>query len=165
MGWKKGVEGENASNCLLRCNREKPQELTKFARLFLIFSYIIIFDSFTAQLFIILSKNILNSFIKQPAQISDGCCSMTSKLSVIFSLSLENCEECFLTNISHLRNEKGIQVKCPAEKIKKVGAGEKCRGESSESQLSTFLGDDSAKICAQLRFIFAKKMIQKLQRI
>ena len=48
MGWKKGVEGENASYCLLRCNREKPQELTKFARLFIIFSYKIIFDSFTA---------------------------------------------------------------------------------------------------------------------
>ena len=71
MGWKKGVEGENASYCLLRCNREKHQELTKFARLFIIFSYKIIFDSFTAQLFIILSKNISNSFIKQPAQISD----------------------------------------------------------------------------------------------
>ena len=129
-GMKKRVEGENASYCLLRCNREKPQELTKFARLFIIFSYKIIFDSFTAQLFIILSKNILNSFIKQPAQISDRWCSMTSKFSVIFALSLENCQECFLTNISHLRNEKGIQGKCPAEKIKKNrGWGEMSRRE------------------------------------
>ena len=97
-GMEKRVEGENASYCLLRCNREKPQELTKFARLFIIFSYKIIFDSFTAQLFIILSKNILNSFIKQPAQISDGWCSMTSKFSVIFSFSLENCQDMFSDN-------------------------------------------------------------------
>ena len=55
---EKRVEGENASYCLLRCNREKPQELTKFARLFIIFSYKIIFDSFIAELFIILSKKI-----------------------------------------------------------------------------------------------------------
>ena len=42
-------------------------------------------------------------------------------------------------------------------KLRKIGAGEKCRGERSESQLSTFLGDDSAKICAQLRFRSAKE--------
>ena len=37
---------------------------------------------------------------------------------------------CFLTNIFHLRNEKGIQGKCPAEKIKKSrGWGEMSRRE------------------------------------
>ena len=61
--------------------------------------------------------------------------------------------------------KKEFKENVQLRKLRKIEAEEKCRGERSETQLSTFLGDDSAKICAQLRFIFTKKMIQKLQRI
>ena len=116
MGGKKGVEGENASYCLLRCNREKPQELTKFARLFIIFSYKIIFDSFTAQLFIILSKNIFDSFIKQPAQISAPWQAYSQSS---FRSLWKIVKICFLTNVSHWEMKKEFKENVQLRKLKK----------------------------------------------
>ena len=53
--------------------------------------------------------------------------------------------------------KKEFKENVQLRKLRKIGALEKCRGERSESLLSTFLGDDSAKICAQLRFRSAKE--------
>ena len=117
-GMKKRVEGENASYCLLRCNREKPQELTKFARLFIIFSWKIIFDSFTAELFIIPSKKTyltLSSNNLRRSLMGDAPWQANSQSS--FRSLSKIVKICFLTIVSHLW--KGLQGKCPAEKIMK----------------------------------------------